>query len=173
MIYIGSKVKLLSELEKFITSKIGYTDKKLVFFDIFSGTGSVALHLKNHYQIITNDLMSYAYHIANGHVATNLKPKFQGILSELNGLDILDYLNNLPSKNGFITEQYSCNDDELGTEQARSFFTIKNAKKIDSIRQQIQTWKNNHLISDSEESYIIGCLIEAVTKISNTTGTYG
>ena len=95
--------------------------------------------------------MSYAYHIANGHVATNLKPTFQGIISELNSLDVLDYLNNLPSKNGFITEQYSCKDDEIGTEQARSFLTIKNAQKIDSIRQKIQIWKNNHLISDSEE----------------------
>ena len=79
MRYIGSKVKLLSELEKFITSKIRYTDKKPIFFDVFSGTGSVALHIKKHYQIITNDIMAYAYHIANGHVATNLKPKFQGI----------------------------------------------------------------------------------------------
>lgn len=173
MRYIGSKVKLLSELEKFITSKIEHNEHKPIFFDVFSGTSSVSLHIKQHYQIITNDIMAYAYHIANGHVATNLKPKFRGILSELNGLDVLDYLNNIPSKNGFITEQYSCNDDELGTEQARSFFTIKNSQKIDSIRQKIQIWKNNHLISDSEESYLIGCLIEAVTKISNTTGTYG
>ena len=55
MRYIDSKVKLLSELEKFITSKIGYTDKKPIFFDMFSGTGSVSLHIKQHYQIITND----------------------------------------------------------------------------------------------------------------------
>lgn len=173
MRYIGSKVKLLSELEKFITSKIDYTEKKPVFFDVFSGTGSVSLYLKRHYQIVTNDLMSYAYHIANGHVITNFTPTFKGILSELNGSDVLDYLNTLPSKTGFIAEQYSCKDDELGTEQARSFFTAKNAQKIDSIRHKIQIWKNKHLISDSEESYLIGCLIEAVTKISNTTGTYG
>jgi modification methylase stsI len=173
MRYIGSKLKLLNEIEPFILSKVT-PNINLSFLDLFSGTGSVAFCFKKHFKVITNDIMTYSYHLTNGEVCINTRPEFALIRQEMGNLDVLDYLNQLTNNTvGFIEREYSCLDEDLGTDNARCFFTKSNANKIDAIRLKIKDWKERKLINQSEESYLIACLIEAVTKISNTTGTYG
>lgn len=173
MRYIGSKLKLLNEIEPFILSKVT-PNINLSFLDLFSGTGSVAFCFKQHFKVITNDIMAYSYHLTNGEVCINTKPEFALIRQEIGNLDVLDYLNQLTNNEiGFIEREYSCRDDELGSNNVRCFFTQSNANKTDAIRGKIKDWKDRKLITDAEESYLIACLIEAVTKISNTTGTYG
>lgn len=173
MRYIGSKLKLLNEIEPFILSKVN-PNINLSFLDLFSGTGSVAFCFKKHFKVITNDIMTYSYHLTNGEVCINARPEFALIRQEIVNLDVLDYLNQLTNNSiGFIECEYSCRDEDLGTDNARCFFTASNANKIDAIRLKIKDWKKRKLITQSEESYLIACLIEAVTKISNTTGTYG
>ena len=173
MRYIGSKLKLLNEIEPFVLSKVN-GDFNLSFLDLFAGTGSVAFCFKKHFKVITNDIMTYSYHLTNGEVCINNKPEFTLIRQEIDSLDVLDYLNQLTNNDiGFIEREYSCSDEDLGSNNARCFFTKSNANKIDAIRLKIKDWKDSNLITTSEESYLIACLIEAVTKISNTTGTYG
>lgn len=173
MRYIGSKLKLLNEIEPFILSKVN-PNIHLSFLDLFSGTGSVAFCFKKHFKVITNDIMTYSYHLTNGEVRINSKPEFALIRQEIGNLDVLDYLNRLTNNTiGFIEREYSCRDEDLGKDNARCFFTQSNANKIDAIRIKIKDWKDRNLITGSEESYLIACLIEAVTKVSNTTGTYG
>lgn len=173
MRYIGSKLKLLNEIEPFVLSKVN-GDFNLSFLDLFAGTGSVAFCFKKHFKVITNDIMTYSYHLTNGEVCINTKPEFTLIRQEIGSLDVLDYLNQLINNDvGFIEREYSCSDEDLGSNNARCFFTKSNANKIDAIRLKIKDWEDSNLITTSEESYLIACLIEAVTKISNTTGTYG
>ena len=43
----------------------------------------------------------------------------------------------------------------------------------DYFREQIEEWKNNNLISEDEYSYLLGCLLESVSKIANIAGVYG
>mgnify|MGYP003507606869 CR=1 FL=1 len=45
--------------------------------------------------------------------------------------------------------------------------------RIDYFREQIEEWKNNNLISEDEYSYLLGCLLESVSKIANIAGVYG
>ena len=173
MRYIGSKLKLLNEIEPFILSKVS-PNINLSFLDLFSGTGSVAFCFKKHFKVITNDIMTYSYYLTNGEVCINSKPDFSLIRQEIGNLDVLDYLNQLTNNSiGFIEREYSCSNENLGKDNARCFFIQSNANKIDAIRLKIKDWKERKLITDSEESYLIACLIEAVTKVSNTTGTYG
>ena len=173
MRYIGSKLKLLNKIESFVLSKVP-PNINLSFLDLFSGTGSVAFCFKKHFKVITNDIMTYSYHLTNGEVCINSRPEFALIRQEIGHSDVLEYLNQLTNNTvSFIEREYSCLDEELGKDNTRCFFTKSNANKIDAIRLQIKDWKDRDLITKSEESYLIACLIEAVTKVSNTTGTYG
>jgi len=80
---------------------------------------------------------------------------------------VLDYLNALPGKEGFVTANYSPSGPDL-----RRFFTSKNAKRIDAVRTQIEEWDRNGLLSHKEECYLLACLIEAADRVANTAGTY-
>ena len=173
MRYIGSKLKLLNEIEPFVLSKVN-ADLNLSFLDLFAGTGSVAFCFKKHFKVITNDIMTYSYHLTNGEVCINTRLEFALIQQEIGNLDVLEYLNQLTDNTtGFIEREYSCSSGDLGSDNVKCFFTKSNANKIDAIRLKIKDWKDSNLITTSEESYLIACLIEAVTKVSNTTGTYG
>ena len=55
----------------------------------------------------------------------------------------------------------------------RKYFNDYNAGRIDYFREQIEEWKNNNLISEDEYSYLLGCLLECVSKIANIAGVYG
>ena len=53
------------------------------------------------------------------------------------------------------------------------YFTPENAGRIDYFRKQIKDWKNENLLSEEEYCYLIACLIESVSDVSNTAGVYG
>lgn len=53
------------------------------------------------------------------------------------------------------------------------YFTTENAGRIDFIRSTIERWKNSGKITDNEYAYLIYCLIEGLSKVSNTAGVYG
>lgn len=144
MRYIGSKLKLLNEIEPFVLSKVN-GDFNLSFLDLFAGTGSVAFCFKKHFKVITNDIMTYSYHLTNGEVCINAKPEFALIRQEIGNLDILDYLNQLTNNSiVFIEREYSCRNDELGKDNKRCFFTQSNANKIDAIRLKIKYGKREN-----------------------------
>lgn len=59
------------------------------------------------------------------------------------------------------------------TESTRMYFTPENAGRIDYFRKQIEDWKNEGQLSEEEYCYLIACLIESVSDVSNTAGVYG
>lgn len=84
------------------------------------------------------------------------------------GFDPFEYLNaNENTVQGFMYRNYS------PTESARMYFTPENAGRIDYFRNQIEDWKNENLLSEEEYCYLIACLIESVSDVSNTAGVYG
>lgn len=165
MRYIGSKNKLLNQIEKIITENT--TGKEETFLDIFSGTGCVSKHFKKKYKIMSNDLMFYSYCLLKGEVENNKIPSFEG-LSEIE--NVIDYLNNLIphyDETYFITNNYTPKITD------RMYFSIENGEKIDVIRQQIEIWAAQNKITENEYFYLLASLIEAVPFISNITGTFG
>ena len=169
MRYIGGKTKILPFLDDFLSSKLTAADseKPLNFLDLFAGTGVVARYFKSKFKVMTNDNMYFSYILSKGLVTPNTSPLFLGLKE--NGIkEPLEYLNDIDGTEGFITQNYA---SELG--DGRMYFTLKNAMKIDAIRQELSKWLSNDWINRGEFEYLLATLIEAVPFVSNTTGTYG
>ena len=163
MRYYGCKTKLLDYIENVVTTlPIG---KGATFFDLFSGTSAVGNHFKKlGYTVYSNDFLEFAYSLARTNIETNSIPRFKKLGLKV---DVIDYLNNIKGKVGFITKNYAPygNND-------RQYLSIENAKKVDSIREQIEKWKQNKSISETEYYYLLSSLINAVSLVANVTGTY-
>lgn len=166
--YIGSKTKLLG----FITTCIeSYTSKPLStiqsFFDGFSGTGSVSYYMisKGIPQIITNDIQYYSFIVSS--VLTKQNLDITKLKNVIQSLDTLDYTN--PAERDFIYTHYS----NASTHSDRMYFTPDNAIRIDRIRQHIERLYSQTDVNQTEYYCLIKLLLYAVTKISNTSSTYG
>lgn len=169
MRFIGSKASLLENIQKVIDENI--LDNSEIFCDIFAGTNSVGYYFKPRYKIISNDLLYFSYSIAKGLIENNKKPTFKG-LAKLGINDPFTYLSSdmfaFTYGNGFVSKNYAPSEN-----CTRMYFTLENANRIDFAREQIELWKNQGAITESEYFYLLAGLIEGVPYVSNTTGTYG
>lgn len=164
MRYYGCKTKLLDYIEEVVASLP--LKKGAIIFDIFSGTTAVGQHFKKRgYTIYSNDFLEFAYALARCYIETNSVPRFINLgIKE----DPIAYLNGLNEKMGFITKNYS----PYGKNKRR-YLSVDNAKKVDAIREKIENWKNDKRTSSTEYYYLIASLIDAISLVSNVTGTYG
>ena len=181
MKYIGNKYRLLDLIDSvFIQEGL---PSKGTLIDIFTGTTNVAqFYKKKGYRLIANDFMTYSYVSQCAYIKNNQYPKFEKLIkaeqlklrlelieSKKNPLAIvLQYLNNLPGKEGFMFKHYA-----PGGMHARQFFSNENAKKIDAVRDKIQKWKTQKLINKSEYYILLSSLIDAADFVANISGTYG
>ena len=177
--YIGNKTKLLPVLMD-VFSKEAPLNATVV--DLMSGTGSVAVALrKQGYHVIASDMMTYSKHHLVTQLLLDAPPSFQRIIAHLNIQDseltgyetILKYLNSLPGKKSYFFNEFSPDGIPSNNSPSRKYFTSENAKKIDAIREEINTWIENDLISPEEESVLKHTLIMAVNDVANISGTYG
>lgn len=166
MRYIGSKQLLLKNIEQVIYENV--KDDCWIFCDIFSWTWTVGFHFKNHYKIISNDLLYFSYVIQQAKIWINVMPSFSW-LDKIWVKDPLRYLNNNLElvENWFIHQNYSPWWSEW-----RMYFTEENAIRIDSIRLLIDKWKQDDCINQREYFYLLASLIEAIPFISNIAWTY-
>ena len=161
MRFLGNKASIVSSIEDFLREKAllqhGYR-----FFDAFCGTGSVADHFKRYYHLIINDNLNWAVVYTAGRLCAPLCT-FSAL-----GFDPVSFLNaSKEVRHDFIYCQYA------PTETKRMYFTPENAERIDFFRWQIEQWKRLDLLNDSEYRYLLACLIETVSFVSNTAGVYG
>ena len=161
MRYLGNKESILNEIEDLLESK-GLLQKRFIFFDAFCGSGSVADYFKSYYDIVINDNLTWSVIYTKGRACA------PACTFEKLGFDPFEYLNSNQSiVQGFMYKNYA------PTESARMYFTPENAGRIDFFRKQIEDWKNKNLLSEEEYCYLIACLIESVSDVSNTAGVYG
>lgn len=161
MRYLGNKESILTEISDLLESQ-GLLKDGFTFFDGFCGSGSVADYFKSYYDIIINDNLTWSVKYAKGRVCAPT------CTFDKLGFDPFEYLNaNENTVQGFIYRNYA------PTESARMYFTPENAGRIDYFRKQIEDWKNENLLSEEEYCYLIACLIESVSDVSNTAGVYG
>jgi adenine-specific DNA-methyltransferase len=169
MRYYGCKTKLLDFIGEAVESL--NLAKGSTFFDMFSGTTAVGQYFKRKgYTIYANDFLEFAHALASCYIGLNNAPEFATIKKHINVRsveEIIEYLNNLPSKIGFITKNYS-----PYKKNQRKYLSTENAKKVDAIREKIEEWKKENLINQQEFYYLITALIEAINLVSNVTGTY-
>ena len=151
----------MTEISDLLESQ-GLLKDGFTFFDAFCGSGSVADYFKSYYDIIINDNLTWSVKYAKGRVCAPT------CTFDKLGFDPFEYLNaNENTVQGFMYRNYA------PTESARMYFTPENAGRIDYFRNQIEDWKNENLLSEEEYCYLIACLIESVSDVSNTAGVYG
>ena len=162
MNYIGSKHKLSGFILETVLSVAGDDLKDKIFCDIFAGTGIVGRNFKTKVkQVIANDIEYYSYVLNKNYIenCSEIKNKEQYI-QELNSLILLE--------NGFIYRNYC-----MGGSGERQYFSDENGKKIDTIRQKIETWKTSGEIDENMYYFFLASLLESADKVANTASVYG
>lgn len=156
MRYIGNKTKLLSFIEN--SFREYYSDfSTLTLCDLFAGSCSVGSHFKPQFKTtISNDLEDYSIALANNYILNNGPP--EGYKEEI------EYLNSISLKSGKFSLAFSPDGEE-----GRMFFTEYNAKKIQAIREQIESYKHNKEMYN----FLLCSLLESADTVANTTGVYG
>ncbi|MCW8966229.1 MAG: DNA adenine methylase [Candidatus Pacearchaeota archaeon] len=161
MRYIGNKDLIAPEILKLLKEK-GLLNKSLTFFDAFCGTGSVSDAVKGSFNVIANDILSWCVLYSRGRLSAD-SCNFKKL--DFNPFEFFN--SNKKEVKGFMFKNYSPGGSK------RMYFTPENAARIDYFRTEIENWKKKNLISENEYCYLLSCLIESVSKVSNTAGVYG
>jgi len=161
MNYIGSKYSLRNFVKNTIYSVVGNDLSAMVFCDMFAGTGIVGRSFKSEVkQVIANDCEYYSYvlnkHYIENHTEIADKERY---IEELNTVP--------PTKKGIIYKNYC-----IGGGKGRQYFSDCNGKKIDTIRQRIELWKQLEKISDNLYYFLLASLLESADKVANTASVY-
>lgn len=167
MRYIGSKARILDFVQDTVEQTFGSVDGAVVA-DLFAGTCCVAEMFKQHgARLITNDYLHFSYALQVAKVKLNEAPGGQFLYS-----DAIAQLNKLDGVEGFFFREYSLVGSSA-TGIKRNYFSAKNAKRIDAICQKLSEWRNNGKITEDLFYLLSANLVDAITKVSNTSGTYG
>lgn len=176
MDYLGHKRAIAERVLAAIGAGQGGTSQLFVL-DAFSGTAAVsaALMARGH-RVHANDHLELCAAWARAALKLSPSPSFKGLSGAIR-LDpqksyesAIKHLNRLPGTDGFVARNYSPRSFvECGTE--RRYFTVENARRIDSIRDTIDDWRPH--LSEGEYGLLLSTLIDAVMRVSNTAGTYG
>ncbi|HSH87600.1 MAG TPA: Dam family site-specific DNA-(adenine-N6)-methyltransferase [Methylophilus sp.] len=161
MRFIGNKELITPEIKKLLELK-NLSGKGLTLLDAFCGTGAVSVSLQDSFNIIANDILRWCTIYTKGRVCAK-DCKFERL-----GFDPITFFNtNTEILEGFFYRNYSPGGSE------RMYFSAENAGRVDFFRTKIEEWKDLNLINESEYSYLLACLIESVSHVSNTAGVYG
>lgn len=161
MRYLGNKDSITEIIKEIIENKV-VIYPNTILFDAFCGTGSIANAFKTTCNIIINDNLNCATTYAYGRIVANI------CTFELLGFNPFDFFN---SSNDII-KGYFYNTYSPGG-STRMYLSAHNAGRVDFFRQTIEEWYRNNRLTESEYRYLLACLIESVSFVSNTAGVYG
>jgi len=181
MRYIGNKTKLLDRIHNAMKEH-GVSGNS--FFDMFSGTASVAKYFKqNGYRVYSSDMLFLSYCLQRAYIENNTEPEFKSLLPKLtnshtNGSQgapidkVLNFLNKcVEPQHGFIYNNY-CVAGTKDLKQPRMYLSDENAAKLDAVRQTIEIWHSENLISENEYYILLACILENISLFTNVAGVY-
>jgi adenine-specific DNA-methyltransferase len=147
--YLGSKKKLLSEIEASIAGELGRLPKSLA--DTFAGSGVVAAHFADRgVQVVANDLLLHNA-IASETFLLHQQYNFDELCL------LLVELQNLKPNPGYITDVFG-----------EKYFSAANAAKLDAMREYLDSEK----ISPALKNAALTSLMYAADKVAQTVGHY-
>lgn len=147
--YLGSKQKMLDFINQVVSENLPNIESVA---DIFGGTGVVAnLFREQGKKVIVNDIL-YSNFISFNAWFANESVDIVKISH------IIDELNALKPKKGYVTQNFG-----------NTYFSIENARKIDAIREKIETYPN---LNFREYCLLLTSLLYAMDKVANTVGHY-
>lgn len=164
MRYLGNKTKLLPFIETVINK---YNITGTTFADLFSGSGAVGDYFKDDFTILANDYLYFAKIISEAKLTNTVTPTFK-LFRNKHKVDPFVFLNNKeykPHPEYFAYNNYTPIAD-------RMFLTEENAIKIDGMRLDIEEFYQKGFITRQEYTFLLASLLESITKVSNTSGTY-
>ena len=163
--YIGNKRRLLPFLYKgFLKIREKLGREKMVILDGFVGSGAVARLLKAFAsELYVNDLEDYAETLNRSYLANKSELDIKKLEKYINWLNE-NKLKLKTEKIGFIEKNYAPKYDNNVQRGERVFYTNKNAKIIDNLRQ---------LVDEVPEEYRHFCLASLLVKASIHTNTSG
>lgn len=170
--YMGSKRSLLIFIDLSLHDFLKNVVKDNTcnsFFDAFSGSGQVANHFKNTFEIITNDKQAFTKVINDAFLCSKAcKPRIAELIEKMNHIPSF-YFN---QTDGWFTKTYSrgLEDSPLDIDGNRKIWLTKNAKRIDIYRHILDVWLQIKKISQDEQNILMVSLILAVNAISNVLG---
>lgn len=157
--YTGSKLKLLPYILKLV-NKI---EAKTVL-DGFSGTTRVSqAFAKLGYQVLSNDLAVWSKFFGQCYLLNQKQPQAYQ--------ELIDHLNHLPPKEGWFTQNYGGEANGGYAIQAdgnKKPWQVHNTKKLDAIREEIETLK----LSPVDKAVALTSLILALDQVDNTVGHF-
>lgn len=155
--YIGSKVALLAFISSAVEEVVGSSLSSSSFLDLFAGTGVVAgAFMGKAGKVLANDFL-YSNYVANrAFLCTTLEnadlKKLEALIGELNTLE---------GENGYLSENYG-----------NTYFTLENAQRIQAVRERIEKWQQEKLLTSQEYYLLLTSLLYAADKVANTCGQY-
>lgn len=161
MRYLGNKDSITDIIKEIISDKVNI-QPNTVFFDGFCGTGSVSNSFKAVCNIVINDNLNCASTYAYGRMVA-ASCTFGHL-----GFNPIDFFN----ENDFTINGYFYNTYSPGG-SARMYLSEHNAGRIDYFRETIENWHLSGQITEPEYRYLLACLIESISFVSNTAGVYG
>jgi len=157
--YIGSKYLLLDFIFESITKTVDMNVSDAIFCDMFAGSSVVGRFFKLHVkQVISNDLEYYSYILAQNYMNSTSTCKDD---------ELFNMLNKLEGIKGFIYTHYS-----QGSDTSRLYFSAENGKKIDAIREKIESLYQDKTIDKTLYFHLLASLIESADVIANTASVY-
>ncbi|WP_439239249.1 Dam family site-specific DNA-(adenine-N6)-methyltransferase [Lonepinella sp. BR2919] len=152
--YLGSKYKLLGFIDEIVKL---HCKKASSFADIFGGTGCVAYHFNDKFDIIVNDILK-----------SNVLPYYTFLSAE--NADINKLTKFIDEYNTMVIDNYP--DNYYSTNFQDTFLSYANMKKVGVIRDNIDYLYSQNHINFREKAILITALIYAIDKIANTVGHY-
>lgn len=169
ILYMGSKKEVVGFIERSINQFLGDSVQK-TFFDVFCGSGRVAFHFRDKYQVTTADKQLFTKVIMDAYLCnTYPREHYVPLVNHLNSLSD-EYLEETDK---WYSETYGTDYNDgvsVGVDGKPKIWQNKNAVKIDMIRHRIEEMWSTGSIDNTEKSVLLLSLILAVNKISNMVG---
>jgi len=151
--YAGSKDKIIPYI-----LRLAYKLHPKAVFDGFSGTTRVSqAFAKMKYKVFSNDIAIWSKIFATCYLLNKKSRDYYQ--------NIIDYLNKLPGKYGWFSENYGGDTKKKGPKRP---WQLENTMKLDAIREEIDKITKNEI----EKSVLLTSLILALDKVESTVGHY-
>lgn len=164
--YIGNKRAILGQIGIVVNKvKRRLGKRRLRAFDAFSGSGVVSRYLKAHSSfIVSNDFEDYAALIGRCYLSNRSDVDFRALSDAVNELNERVAMQKFSK--GFIEELYAPANESNISRTDRVFYTIDNARRLDSYRRMINNYPNGL------HDLLLGPLLNQASVHSNTAGVF-
>jgi adenine-specific DNA-methyltransferase len=139
--------------------------ERLDVLDAFAGSGVVSRYFKRFARrLISNDLEPYAHQIARCYLANASEidlPRLRGAQAQ-----ILEQAREQPVREGIIRRLYAPRNEENIQPGERVFYTIENARRLDTFRTLIGE------LPRSDQPFLLAPLLSEASIHANTAGVF-